>query len=271
VEAAERMARSVLRRIDRGQTGTNRLLAWTSRASLRDPWTREVPNAWPQRSGRRSALAWLRLPFVRLRRTRAATAAAAVAAVFLLGACAPGPAPAEAPVAYPDPLLPPTVLGMPVERQPHVEGEYDKPGRAGLVEEGRVFTVRDGGTVQGSIQVAVLKADVNGRSRDVQEGVERGLGSAGGFRTVRFGTVRLRVLDTAEQRVFLWFPPDRNVMELFVMRKTFANADEFVLEVIRHQRTASKGAAEPPDAAPTTTTSTVVAFDTSSVTAGVRP
>jgi hypothetical protein len=50
VEEAERMARSVLRRLDREQTGLNRLLGWTSRASLRDPWTDEIPNTWVART-----------------------------------------------------------------------------------------------------------------------------------------------------------------------------------------------------------------------------
>ena len=47
-EAAHEMARSVSRRLDREQSGLNRVLAWTSRASLRDPWTREIPNVWPR-------------------------------------------------------------------------------------------------------------------------------------------------------------------------------------------------------------------------------
>ncbi|HVV75735.1 MAG TPA: transglutaminase-like domain-containing protein [Mycobacteriales bacterium] len=44
--AVEEMARSVGRRVAQQQPGTNRFVAAITRASLRDPWTSEIPNAW---------------------------------------------------------------------------------------------------------------------------------------------------------------------------------------------------------------------------------
>jgi hypothetical protein len=153
----------------------------------------------------------------------------------LFGACG-GAARAAAPSTYFPSLLPDKVGAYEFHRETAVEDQFKKPGSRAIVSEGRVFTVRDGDTVQGSIQVALFKPGVDNQDHRVQDGVQRGLGAAAGFRLVHYGVIHLLELDTAEQRVFLWFPPERNVMELFVMRKKFVNAESVVTAVIAHQR-----------------------------------
>lgn len=251
VESAERLAASVLRRVDRAQTGTNRLLGHTSRASLRDPWTDEVPNLWPQR--KRAAVP-LRVRLRRLRqlpqrlRRGVAAVGASMLALLLLGGCGGSSAKAEAPVTFPDPLMPAKILNYDLQRRVSAEKQYTEVQGRGLATEGRVFTITEGNVVQGSIQVALLKDKVNNRSRKVQQGIEQGLGGTEGFRTVRYGTVRLRVLELPEQNIYLWFPPERNAMEVFIMRKKFGAAEQVVLDLIDHQRTAAPGTPGPPEA-----------------------
>jgi transglutaminase-like putative cysteine protease len=265
VEAAERMARSVQRRVDRAQSGLNRALAWSSRVSLRDPWSDEIPNTWRARTPRTkvqrgaTGRGRLRLRLPRLPRRRLAAVASAIVAVVMLGGCVPGPQLAESPIRFPDPMVPPTVLGFPLERQATVEAQYAKPGDAGLVSEGRVYTIRKGASIQGSVQISLLKPDVDGRSWKVQSSVERGLGSEEGFRTIHAGTVRLRTIDLSEQRIYAWFPPELNVMELFIMRKGFEEAEQVVLELIKYQRSAPPGSPGPADAVPPPTSSTTLA------------
>ena len=259
MEAAEQMAASVQRRVDGGQTGLNRLLGWTSRVSLRDPWSDEVPNLWPTRRPKRQTAraAGRRFsPRRLLPRRRLAAAASAILAVLTLGGCAPQPPQAQSPIRFPNPLLPATVLDFALEHQTSLEGEYAKPGKAALVSRGKVFTVRSGEAIQGSVQIALLKPDVDGRDWKVRRNIERGLGPSEGYRTIRYGTARVRAIELAEQRIFLWFPPDVNVMELFIMRKNFAEAEQVVLELIRYQRSAEVGQPGPPEAAPVTTTTT---------------
>lgn len=237
VEAAEEMARSVSRRIVSAQTPLNRVLGLASRASLREPWSSEVPNLWRarrRRLGVRSLLRSLRrrLPW---RRLRAAVATSLVA--VLLGSCAgTGGRSADAPAAYFEPLMPAQVGSYEVNREDKIEGEFKRPGDRGLVSEGRVFTIRTGDTVEGAVQVALFKDDVDNQDPKVQAGVQKGLGAATGFRVQHFGIVRLYKQMTAEQQIFLWFPPERNVMELFVMRRQFGDAERVVQAVIRHQR-----------------------------------
>lgn len=231
VEAAEEMARSVRRRLAREQTAINRILAMIARTSLRDPWTNEIPNLWRARRARRPRRGRVR-SMVRQRR-RLATAGVIA---LVLGGCGNAPDGSKVAAAYPDPLVPSSVLGYDITREATVEDQYAEPGDRALVSQGRVFTIRGEDAVQGSFQVALFKPDVDGADAEIQRGIERGLGAADGFESARVGLIRLRTLELTEQRMFLWFPPDRNVMELWVMRKDFPDAEAVVRSMIAHQR-----------------------------------
>jgi hypothetical protein len=240
VEAAEEMARSVNRRVQREQSALNRFLAATSRASLRDPWTDEVPNLWRARTDRRGVLrSVLQAPrhlVPRRLRGQAVAAAATTAMALFFGACGGSTGPARPPSSYPEPLMPATTGPYDVAREPKAEVEFAKAGGRSLVLGGQVFTVRDGDNIQGSVEIAVFKPNVDAQAAQVQEGVQKGLGTTAGFHIVHYGLIEFRVLQTTEQQVYLWFPPERNVMELFIMRKKFADADKVVQAIVNHQR-----------------------------------
>jgi hypothetical protein len=197
----------------------------------------------------------LRIPRPRLRmlRGRFAGAALVLVATLLIGGCG-GSALAEAPSTYPDPLVPVRVLDQyDLEGRPEVAEEFERPGDAALVTGGKVFTIRSGDTIQGSVQISTFRRDVDTDDWKVRVGIEGDLGSSQAFRTQHFGTVRLRVLQTAEEQIFLWFPPERNVMELFIMRKGFEDATKVVRAIIAFQRSAPPGTPGPPDGVPVTT------------------
>jgi hypothetical protein len=122
-----------------------------------------------------------------------------------------------------------------------------------------MYTLRDQeDAVQASIQVAVFKGDVDTMDWDVQRGVEGDLGTREAFRTHRYGAMRVRSFQAAEQQFFLWFPPGHNAMQLFNFRKAFGDAELVVRAVIRHQLIAPADAPEPPTAEPVVTTPTAV-------------
>jgi len=230
VEIAEEMARSVTRRVVVEQSGLNRIIGAVTRASLRSPWSLEIPNLW-----RRPRARARRLPRPRLRlRLRPRTASLLVP--FLLVGCAtPSTPPATTIADYPERDVPSQVLGYEVKRQRTAEKEYDAvDSDASLVKEGRVYTIQDGETVQGSYQVAVLKPEYRAQDLSLQADFERSLASRA-FTTTRLGLIRLRVSRLVDQDVYVWFPPDRNAMQIFVMRKEFNHADDVVREVIWSQ------------------------------------
>jgi transglutaminase-like putative cysteine protease len=243
VEAAEDLGRSVTRRVVTEQTALNRMLGMISRASLRDPYSDEVPNLWPRRRRIvRAALTRGRSSIVGLirRRRRSVPATAALLLLLLLaGAALPGCAsqsgrPKASP-GYPDKTVPDGLLRYTFAREAKVEDRFRKPRSVALVSEGRVWTIHEGDVIQGSVQISLFKPTVDGQDASVEHQVERGVAGSD-FTTVHAGLARLRVVDLPEQRMFVWFPPDRNAMVLVVTRKKFTEADRLVRALLAYQR-----------------------------------
>lgn len=242
-DAADSLLRSLRRRIDQTQRPFNRAVGWSSRASLRDPWSDLPPNFTPGprlvdrvRGVGRAVTSVAK----RLRRLVPVPQGAAVllAVVFLFGGCASqaGFAGASAPATYPErvaPEPPADLLGFSFVREAEAEAQFGQRPED-LVTEGRLLTIRDANLIQGSLQVAIFRSELDARDRDVQRRVEEAIG--GSFATEMFGTVRLRVRRAVEQDYYLWFPPERNVMELFVMQRGFVGRDVLVRAVIAYQR-----------------------------------
>jgi transglutaminase-like putative cysteine protease len=236
-EAAEAMASSVRRRMAQEQSPLNRLLAAVTRTSLRDPFTDEIPNLWLRRRPKRLRQAVGRAAAsVRVRRLPAAQpgpAALFLAVAVLLGGCGSDRADATAPARYPEPLVPASLGGLEFRREAPVEANYGRPGRAALVSEGKVFSIREDGVAQGSVQVSLLKSDYDNRDEELQAAVERGLG--GQFTTERYGLIRLRRAEFPEQLVYVRFPPERNVIQIFTLRRTFKKGPALVRALTAYQ------------------------------------
>ncbi|MDQ1436620.1 MAG: hypothetical protein QOK43_249, partial [Acidimicrobiaceae bacterium] len=223
-EAAETLTASLLRRVVAEQTFVNRLLGAVSRASLRDPYSDDVPNFWP-----RLRLRLRRRPSDGMDRRRRSlwarsvgglNPAAGVIMALLLGSCASAPAQAQERLNPPPRLVPPDgVLGYSVQPEPKADREFGEAGSSSLMSTGRVFTVREGTIIQGSVQVSMFKPDVDTRQVGVRAKVLSELG--GTFHIVKVGPVRLLTANRPEQQVYVWFPPERNVMYLFIYRKAF--------------------------------------------------
>jgi transglutaminase-like putative cysteine protease len=225
-EAGEEMAASVASRVGREQTLLNRVIAWLARGSLRDPFTREIPNVWRERAtaveptrrrvGRRRAMA-----------RRLQPTAAVLALALLLVSCSRSDPRADTPVALPAGAVPTNVLGYDLAREENAESSYAEVGARAMVLRGEVYSVHEGDTTHGSVQLTVLKPRYNAQEEDLHRQIEQGF-SVGQFHSERYGPIRLRKAAGFNQQVWLWFPADRNAMEVFVMRSDFAGADRFV-------------------------------------------
>lgn len=238
VEEAATMAVSVQKRILRAQPLTNRILAAVSKASLRDPYSDDVPNLYPRilrGFAVRSAVRRVLRPrdVVHSLRRRAlrprAGTATLLALVMMLGSggCSVSSrSTARVPAAYPTEIVRDGVLGLRFVREELAEREYVEAKEDALVSEGRVFTIHEGDSVQGAVQISLFRPEVDGTDAGIQEQVEEGIG--GHFETVRIGTARLRSTERPEQRLYLWFPPERNAMVLVVVRKQYTQPIELV-------------------------------------------
>jgi hypothetical protein len=230
VKAGEDMAASVARRLRRAQPLAARMGAVASRASLREPWSTEVPSLHLRLSRR-----WLVLP-----------AAAGLAVAIALVALPTGRSDVSATRAagVPGRVAPARVGEVELRPEPTVEKAFAEAGPSTILAEGRLLSVRRGDDLEGSLQVAAFKPGITAAEGRVRRAVVRSIGR-GQFRLTRIGSLRAYVLDLPEQRFLLWFPPDGRTYDLLVTRSTFDQADRLLTQVVAYQQ--NKTAADRPD------------------------
>jgi hypothetical protein len=222
VDAAEEMSRSVAKRVRTAQPGFARIAAIASRASLIDPWTRELPTVWRRFAHRRTLVA--------------------VAAVVVLGLAAGAVLTARdtttqptAQSSLPARIAPASVGDIRLQRETGAETAF-RAGQPGSVTvDGRVFSLRQGDVVQGSLQVAALAPDLDTRSPRVRSQVVAGF-AGGRLRPARVGDERVYRLDLPEQTLLMAFPRDGHSYYLMAARTAFAGADRLFAAVLAYAR-----------------------------------
>lgn len=236
VVAAQRWSRSVASRLDRAQPMLIRLLSRISRASLKAPYSTQVPNLWwtPR------WLTWLR-GAVRLRRRRSRRRLAAVAAATTLLTLLTGCGSAPSPRVMPGNLVPAQASGISFARQTAVEASFRSAGSDALIGDGQVYSVKAGGVTYGDLQVELFKPsitvdDINDESRssacadspkdcpghEVFTGIQQDF--AGHFHRLYYDNQRVYQLTLSDQTVFLWFPPHTETMVILVLLARFGAA-----------------------------------------------
>ena len=221
-DAAEavRLAQSVSARLTKAQPETARLLAAVSRASLRHPYSTEVPNAWRA----------LRLPRPRLRvnlaRVRPSTALVLVALLALGGCSSGGQKHAEPTVAFPTRLAPTAVAGLTVKVEDKADSAYVKGAKddSVIVSEGKVLSFNRDGYVQAALQVAQLKPGYVSTDKEVVDAIARSVGDVSRLKPQRDHAL-YAVLD-GSQRIYLWFPTEKSMALLVLRTQITAGASE---------------------------------------------
>lgn len=253
VRAAQEMSASVIQRLRRGQGPGPRLLAFGSRDSLRAPHSEDLPNPWPSFAQR----GWIRSNFRRLlsrlglgRKLKAILRISMLMLLTVLSACSAKPVSKIAVVReLPARIAPATIGDIEFRREADAEKAYRRAGNASLVNKGVVYTIRRGSIVEGSLQIAPFKKDVDLEDPQVLDGVLASLGT-GRFDLKRVGDERIYVQQLPEQQLLVWFPPDLAYMQLMVARKSFAPASDLFANVLRFRRgetASSTGATVPFD------------------------
>ncbi|MCW2570733.1 MAG: hypothetical protein JWO88_791 [Frankiales bacterium] len=218
VDAADEMSRSVAKRLRQAQPAFARMAAVSSRMSLHNPWTRELPTLW--RGRRRS----------RLRLVTIVGLVVSILAVAVLSDRTSTPATA-APVRLPDRVAPATVGDVRLVRETATESAF----RGTLATDGRVYSLRQGDVVQGSLQVTALGSATDTRSPRVRDQLVSGF-SGGRFRPARIGDERIYRLDLPEQTLLLSFSRDGHSYYLLVARAAYTGADRLFAAVLAYSR-----------------------------------
>ena len=242
--AAEEMARSVTRRVLRAQRLASRALGQASRASLREPYTAEVPNVWPSGARVLRLKAFVRRvvtapwravrALARLRPRRLVNAGVALLLLFLTG-CG-SDAPHQAP-RLPQSLVPQAVGEYFFQREPLAERAFTDAGDRSLVRNGHVLTIRrgaDGKEVLGSLQAAEFVPAVANDRKKSQRALLRSLGE-GQFELKRFGSYPVHELVRGQRRMLLYFPPGGGYYQLLDAREDFTDADRVFSAILDFQ------------------------------------
>jgi hypothetical protein len=229
---AEAMARSVRRRLRRAQPVSARLAAIVSRASLRDPYSTELPGVAPSR--RALAIAALAILGV------ASSAGVAAAAVWTR----PPPVDVRGRAGLPNHLAPAALDDLVLQDEPAAARPFARE-RASAAAAGRVISVRRAGDVEAALQAVELRPRYDGRDPAVRADVLRAIGGRG-FRLGRIGDDRVYLLDQPEQRIMVWFAPSGRVYEVFVARASFEPAPRLFAALLAYQR----GEVAPPPPVP---------------------
>lgn len=147
----------------------------------------------------------MRLPVRRL------AAAALVAASVVAGACGDDPAPEVRPAMVPDDLVPPAVQGNEFafheSQLPQVEQAFADAGDKSLAADGRLWELRKGDRLVGSLQLTTLMPEVDLTKEEHRNSILRQL-----LPTNRdqFLVDEVRVWSTASNNktIYLWFGRD---------------------------------------------------------------
>jgi transglutaminase-like putative cysteine protease len=242
VDAAEEMATSVMKRIRRANPMFNRLIAYATRVSLRDPYSAQVPNLWhswhPVRRVRRalSALtAAVVRPLRRRPRLRLPRALSALLVALGVSSCAMTPMSGHEAAQMPTRVVPTAIAGLVFHEETDAEKRFHRVGAASLVTGGRIWTIHEGNEVQGDLQVAAFKTGYSSRLRRVRQGVLNGVG-ARNFKLTRFGDQKVYVAELPSEVILMWFAPNGRYYELLDARAQFARAESLFVALLAYQQ-----------------------------------
>lgn len=217
-DTAERLASSVRSRLIKVQPETARLLAAVSRASLRGPFSREVPNVW--RSWQLRDLLRALRPTVRRAARMPAPAGAGLLVLMLMAVLTGCGAPAGTRVAaapFPSLLAPSSIAGLTVQDEQKATEAYLKGAKdkSVIVSYGRVVSMSKNGLVQAALQVAQLKSGYTTSNPDVVHAITKSVGLVKPLKPA--DGHQLWNVDDGTQRIYLWFPTS-SAMALLVVR-----------------------------------------------------
>lgn len=238
VETVEQWAKQLHKRFNAGQPYLMRTLAFGSRVSLRDPWTREIPNLYYKRgplhllsTGLRALVRALAAIPVRRMLPALGRASVIVVAMGMLTGCVqqvdlstrPG---ASAPL----PRVPARVGDFTFERTPLADKAFAQYRDVALISDYELFAVRRSGVAIGTLQTSTFKPGLRSRNRHVREGVLTTLG--GDPVVAKVGGEIFYTVTINQLRLVLWFAHDGLTYQLLAATKDLDNPTDLFARLV---------------------------------------
>jgi hypothetical protein len=162
-----------------------------------------------------------------------------VAAVCALAgtACGSGDGVIAAPARLPDALVP-TVLpdGVSIGEYKPARTRFAKAGATSLIADGRVWAIRRGQTLVGTLQASTVKNDVSLANSDDRKSVIDGVMLGQRYETLYVGKLKVLSSTAADRNVYLWF--GRDLFEVLQVKAGKVEPDAVAGDIIEYQITA---------------------------------
>jgi hypothetical protein len=160
-----------------------------------------------------------------------------LALAFFAGACGNGSAPIAAPARVSAELAP-KILGdgITVGEYAPARGRFAKAGASSLVADGRVWAIRKGQTLVGTLQASTVKNDVDlTRAADRKQIID-GVMTGARFDTIYVGNLKVLSSSAADHTLYLWFGP--KLFEVLQVKAGKVAPDDIAGDVLEYQLSA---------------------------------
>jgi hypothetical protein len=159
-----------------------------------------------------------------------------VAVVAVLSACGGGgEAAIVAPASVPIDIVPATVAGgLTLREFSPARTRFATAGESSLVADGRVWAIRKGQTLVGTLQVSTVKPDVSVTDADDRRDIISGVMTGIAYETVTVGPTKVIASTAADKSLYLWF--GSNLFEVLQVKSTKVDPDEIAAELIEFQQ-----------------------------------
>ncbi len=159
-----------------------------------------------------------------------------LAIALALSACGGGSSTKlAAPARVPDGLVP-TTLNDGISLFEYAPGRkaFARAGASSLVADGRVWELRRGATLVGTLQISTVKPDVSVAKPDDRKAILDGVMTGTAVETITVAGVRVASSTAADKTLFLWFGPQR--FEVLQLKGAKVNPESIVQQLIAFQR-----------------------------------
>ena len=136
-------------------------------------------------------------------------------------------------------LVPPTLEdGLTVTEYQPGRNAFAQAGPESLVADGRVWAIRRGETLVGTLQISAVKHDVSVQDPKDRKAILQGVMTGTPYETIDVGDLKVAASTSADKNVYLWFGP--NLFEVLQVKASKVDPDALAADVISFQQSTGK-------------------------------
>ena len=153
-----------------------------------------------------------------------------------IAACGRGdPRPLVAPVALPANIVPAIVAGdLTTHEFDPARSTFAKVGASSLIADGKVWAIRRGETLVGTLQVSTVKPDISFANPADRKAVLQGVMTGISYETIDVGDTQVAASTAADKTLYVWFGP--TFFEVLQVKTTKVDPDTVAADLIEYQQ-----------------------------------